>query len=170
MRSKPLRRSPIRASSKATLRKAPTRKAKKPTRTSLRRKADRLWSKMIRERDGTCQAAGYVRVVAEVEYLEDGTWIVTKKTSSLVGCNGFLQAAHIVSRRYLSIRWAEDNGLALCAGHHSHFTGHPIEFEDWIIERIGKEEFRELRARGKVRLGPPAYELIIERLEGGKKE
>ena len=73
-------------------------------------KADALFSKIVRERDDYCQAAG-----------TDGR-----------DCNGVLQCAHIHSRSYKAIRCNFDNAVALCQGHHMFYTYHRIEWEEWV--------------------------------------
>lgn len=55
--------------------------------------------------------------------------------------------AHIVGRREKITRWDADNALTLCRTHHRYFTDHPAEFEAWIIERIGHEDYGYLQAR-----------------------
>ena len=77
-------------------------------RMNATKRADALFSKLIRERDQRCRAAGYK-----------------------LGCSTLLQCAHVVSRRYRSVRWDGDNAVALCAAHHVWFTHHPLEWEDW---------------------------------------
>lgn len=48
-----------------------------------------------------------------------------------------LQCAHIVSRRYLSVRWKTVNAFCLCAKDHTWFTHNPLEWELWVYEQIG---------------------------------
>ena len=59
-------------------------------------RADRLFSRWVRDRDGRCTAAGVL----------DGE------------CKGTLQAAHIVGRRNHAVRYDPRNVHALCAAHH----------------------------------------------------
>lgn len=74
------------------------------------RKSDALFSKLVRDRDGSCQAAG----------------------TDLTTCKGNLQCAHIHSRSYKSIRTNFDNAVALCAAHHTYYTHRPLEWHDWV--------------------------------------
>lgn len=149
-RRKPLRRSPLRRSSRTTLRDAPTRKPKKkaPSQTALRNKADGLFSRYIRERDRTCQAAGHAKRGGNDE------------------CSGVLQCAHLISRRpgYLATRHDPDNAVALCEGHHVFFTNHPLEWDDWVTDRIGSEAWALLRAKAKASKGSPDYQATIDDL------
>lgn len=64
--------------------------------THAERRADRLFSRFVRDRDGRCTAAGVL----------DGE------------CRGILQAAHIVGRRNYAVRFEPCNVHALCAAHH----------------------------------------------------
>ncbi len=94
---------------------------KKPSVKTLRNKADRLWSEMIRQRDGHCRRC--LRHPPEI----------------------VLQAAHVISRRYKAIRWDERNGIALCVGCHHWAHKQPIEMDWWVQELIGKETYEALR-------------------------
>lgn len=95
---------------------------KKPPVKKLRDKADRLWSLLIRQRDGVCQRCGRGR-------------------EEIV-----LQAAHVISRRYKAIRWDERNGIALCMGCHHWGHKQPVEFDWWVQDLIGKDVYETLRA------------------------
>jgi hypothetical protein len=70
------------------------------------KKADELYSKIIRLERGTCQAKAY------------------RKCS----CGGRLQNAHIVGRGRSKLRYDDKNCLCLCAGHHRFFHSNPDLF------------------------------------------
>lgn len=74
------------------------------------KRADTMFSKFVRERDESCRAAG----------------------TDIVGCKGYLQCAHLVSRRYRALRWSPQGAIALCMAHHFHYTGHPLEWQEWV--------------------------------------
>jgi hypothetical protein len=63
------------------------------------------------------------------------------------GAKEQLQCCHIYSRRYKSIRWEELNALCLCAG--CHFLAHqnPIDFGEFVREKLGVdyERLKQLR-------------------------
>ena len=90
----------------------------------LAKEADRLWAKVIKL-PGKCAICG--KGEPEVQ----------------------LQAAHLASRRYRNTRWALDNGVPLCAGHHVAYTFDPLGWEDWLIERLGEEGYRALKRRAR---------------------
>lgn len=76
---------------------------------------------------------------------------------------GQLQWAHIHPRGYLATRWLEENCLLLCVGCHMVWAeNHPLEFDEWAMEKIGQEEWYRLRflalagARGDVKVDYPA--------------
>ncbi len=72
--------------------------------------ADRLFAERTWEAcDGTCWAKG----------------------ARGVACEGRLQCAHLLSRRYLALRWDNANAMPLCGAHHLYFTHHPLEWEDF---------------------------------------
>jgi len=114
----------------------------RPTKTSLKRKADRLFGIQVRAR-GHCEAAGF----------DD------------IDCNGGLQTAHIVRRRYLSVRWDLDNAACLCQAHHVYFTWHPLAEERFHTGYLGAEHFEALKKRAETARGAPDYEAILERLK-----
>lgn len=114
-------------------------KRRKAKRSTQKNKCDRLFSLRIRARDKVCQKCG---------------------TPNL------LQCAHIFSRGYHSVRWDDRNAIALCAGCHKFYTHHPIEWEDFIVARIGQEAWDELRADAIRTDRKVDYDTVLERLEG----
>lgn len=78
-------------------------------RQNYMKKADVLFSKLVRDRDGCCLNCGATE---------------------------YLQCAHIHSRSYKSIRTDFDNAVALCRGCHVKFTHRPLEWEEWVNERF----------------------------------
>jgi hypothetical protein len=107
----------------------------------LRKDADRLFSKRVRAR-GICEAAGFDDVV----------------------CNGVFETCHIVKRRYLSVRWDDENANCLCSAHHVYFTFHPIAEERFHKQWLGAARLAQLKRRAESASGPPDYEGILERL------
>lgn len=107
----------------------------------LIKKADTLFSLIVRARDGKCQKCG--RRPPEVR----------------------LQCSHIVSRGYKNTRWDEDNADALCFGCHHWFTNRPLHFEEWVISRIGEDALRELKLRARSTRTKIDYEAVVWRLE-----
>lgn len=89
-------------------RTALARKPKKRRSPNVTTKADVLFSRLVRERDGHC-----------------------------LRCGSFaqLQAAHIWSRRYRATRWRFENCITLCSGCHMYFTLRPAEWAEWCEER-----------------------------------
>lgn len=55
-----------------------------------------------------------------------------------------LQCAHIISRRYANTRTDLDNAFCLCATCHFRFTDWPLEFADFVEDRIGIATYNEL--------------------------
>lgn len=60
--------------------------------------------------------------------------------------DGRLECAHGFSRRYLAIRWDRRNAFCLCARCHRHYTGRPLEWDDWLLKRWGEALYNELRS------------------------
>jgi len=78
--------------------------------------ADKLFSRMVRERDGRCMAG---------EQFPE------------VGCLGDLQCMHLIPRSYMAVRWDLDNARAGCAAHHLWLTNHPIEHIEFCEQQLG---------------------------------
>lgn len=76
-------------------------------RSTLRNRADKLFSQLIRARDKCCLKCGTT---------ED------------------LQCAHIIGRSYKAVRWDEANAIALCRSDHLYYTHRPLEWIDFIGE------------------------------------
>lgn len=113
-------------------------KKNRTKRTTLRNKADRLFSLYIR-RGGVCDRCG----ASDPKQL---------------------QCAHIFSRRYFATRWEEDNAMPLCKGCHVYFTHNPIQWEDFCRERLGPR-YDTLRQQAQDPTYKPDYEEIIARLQ-----
>lgn len=100
-------------------------KRKKSERTKLIEKADKLWSLCVRTRDDfTCQKCG-------------------KKEKHT-------QGAHIFSRNHFQTRWDPANGITMCYYCHIMWSHRePIEFTQWIMEKLGRSKFRSLEEKSK---------------------
>ena len=107
-----------------------------------RKEADKLFSKYVRARDRHCQMCG-------------------------TPCN--LDCAHVFSRGYFATRWDPENAVALCSGHHKEFTHKPLEWDDWCIERMGRDAWDALRFRAR-RGGMPDLAFTILELRAMLKE
>lgn len=95
---------------------------KKPKRSTLKNKCDKLWSEAIRSR-GVCQWCGAKNVRFE--------------------------AAHIISRTYSKTRHNLFNGLCLCSSCHRRGHQFPTLFTELVIKIIGKEKLDELHTEAQ---------------------
>jgi hypothetical protein len=127
--------------------KAPTkRKTPQQKRSALERKADGLFSQIVRLRDGGCVAVGH-----------------------RFECVGVLQCAHVWGRRYRSIRHDEANAVCLCRAHHYYFGQTPFEWYEFMEQRLGKREWVLLRERALFG-AKPDYSELIPRLQARLEE
>lgn len=108
-------------------------------RSTLKNKCDRLFSIYIRARDKVCQKCGRVEN---------------------------LQCAHLVSRGYMNTRWDDRNAIALCMGCHKFFTHRPIEWDEFIVERIGAEAYQQIRKHARRTDLRVDYDIVLPELEG----
>jgi hypothetical protein len=76
---------------------------------------------------------------------------------------GGLQCAHGFSRSYKAVRWDRRNCFALCGGCHTYYTHHPVEWDEWMRERLGHELYTELRALALTHT-TPALDLVLGEL------
>lgn len=90
------------------------------TARTARRRADSLFSRVIRARDRQCYHCGSPRR---------------------------LECAHIFSRRFAAGRCDEANAIALCHDCHFMFTGNPARFERWVQSWKSEVEYDALRRR-----------------------
>lgn len=56
-----------------------------------------------------------------------------------------LQCAHGFPRTYRNTRWDERNLWALCKACHVYFTYRPLEWTDWMKDRMGLDLYRAVR-------------------------
>ena len=119
-----------------------SRKPKRPLRRKSKRKAklhdaDRLFSELIRSRDGwACRVCGS-------PYRP--------------------QCAHLVSRRYRAVRWSTENAVTLCPSHHVLYTHRPLEWEAWCEERW-PGRLGMLKARALAGVAKVDYDAVCESL------
>lgn len=76
--------------------------------------------------------------------------------------SGVLQCAHGFSRRYRAVRWDHRNAFCFCAGCHIYFTHHPIEWDLWLRERWGEEQYDEIRSLALEGVQPDFASLLVE--------
>jgi len=112
--------------------------AKKPSKKTLRRKADTLFSKITRKKHPKCQRCG--------------------KPAT--------QIHHIYSRRHLTIRYDEDNVISCCSSCHFFVHQNPLDFTEWITQVRGKVWRENLKEKRDMYMKID-YEQILERLEYG---
>lgn len=86
---------------------------------AIQAEADRLFSLVIRARDGKCRRCLRSDVA--------------------------LQCHHLIPRVYRKVRYEPDNAAALCYGCHKFLTHRPLENDDFVIELIGEKRYLELR-------------------------
>lgn len=117
--------------------------------THAKREADRLFSLVVRKRDGLC---------------------------CYCGTYDQLQCAHILSRSYLSVRFDTRNAIALCKSHHVYFTHRPLEWEEWIERALpGRRDLLRRLALpyftdGYAERSKPDYASLISALRAQLKE
>ena len=76
---------------------------------------------------------------------------------------GNLQCAHGFSRSYKAVRWDRRNAWSFCAGCHVFYTHKPIEFDLWMLDRLGIELYGELRELALTHRTPD-LELVLAEL------
>ena len=112
--------------------KSGKKKPKVPTKTQDLKKCDQLFSLIIRARDGRCQECGST----------DG-----------------LQNAHGFSRSYRATRFDRRQCWALCIKCHKRYTHRPIEWSEWMVDRMGEALYEEVRTLAKTGPNPDLREL-----------
>ena len=112
---------------------------KKFNKKKAKKELDTLLSRHVRSRDGICQKC--------------------RKTPAT-------QAAHIFSRGRLSTRWDEENIIGLCFYCHLYWAHRePVEFTLWIIDRLGKSEFKKLQEKSLKIYDPSEFRRDYERIK-----
>lgn len=123
-------------------------KLKKPyfgrtkTRKGLIKKADDLWAKIIKIRDGY-------------------------KCQRCQSTHKQLNSCHFYSRAAKSVRWDLKNGVCLCVGCHFFTHQNPAEFVQWFTEWAGEEtlNYLKFKRQGKVTTTEFAMQVRISELQ-----
>lgn len=113
---------------------------KKPSRKTLKDKADRLCREIVRAR-GFCELMGKDHIT----------------------CGGNLQWAHIEGRKNHRLRWEPMNALLACGGHHTWYTAHPIAWAEVIREHF--PERYEFVLSNRHEMWDRDYDALIARLQ-----
>ena len=106
----------VQFASELTIKRNKPEKRKK-TKSSLDKRLDTAWSKLVKLKSGN--------------------------KCAVCSSEKALNSHHIYSRAKMSLRWSTKNGICLCVGHHIgvKFSAHktPIEFTEWLNEKLGPE-------------------------------
>ena len=113
---------------------------KKPSRKTLKRKADKLWREIIHSR-GSCEICGE---------------------------SFHLNAHHIVTRGKHHLRWDIRNGCLLCVHCHYQERAFPLWFADWM-RRNRLKDYRYLLSQKNI-IWDKNYHKVFEYLEEHKIE
>ena len=105
-------------------------------------KLDRLFSKVIRTRDG---------------------WTCQRCHKSYPPPTNALHCAHIFTRSKKSTRFDEANAVAWCYGCHSYMDRNPLEKHAWYTARFGMARLDQLRLRANLpaKLDLKLVELVL---------
>jgi len=70
-----------------------------------------------------------------------------------------MDCGHFVSRKNHSVRWDETNAAPQCVTCNRILGGMPYEFEDYLVDKYGRDEVECLKARGHSTLKLMEWEL-----------
>lgn len=113
--------------------------AKKPNQLLLRKKADAIFSRYIRQRDkGVCFTCGLVKHWKE------------------------MQNGHFIPRQYLATRFSEDNCACQCYACNMLFNGQPSVFSIKLREIYGEDQIHKLEAKRREVIRYFDYEKVIK--------
>jgi len=89
--------------------------------------------------------------------LEKGLWVAFSLyirlrdkecvLKALGGCQGPLQAGHVIPRTKRATKYSEDNVFGQCAFHNKKHKWHPEQYELWYMQKFGSDKFMELKKR-----------------------
>lgn len=105
----------------------------------LRKKLDTLFHAYIRKRDGKCMMA-----------------------TGWGGCNGPIQAGHVISRRHLATRWDDTNVFGQCRSHNYQHTFNPNLYISWYVTKYGPEKYESLVRKSRTVFRPTRRFLLEE--------
>ena len=116
---------------------------KKPKRSTMMHKCDKLWSLIIRS-GGRCEICGSFKAQ---------------------------NPHHVIGRRNFNLRWDIRNGCLLCSNHHTSgkFSAHndPIWFMKWFKENRGDDY--EYLVKKKNKIWDRDYDKVLNDLQEVKK-
>ena len=92
------------------------------------------------------------------EYVRKRSGGCCQKCGSPRGWKG-LECCHYIGRGNKSVRYDEDNCIALCTGCHSWYDEDPDRKKEFFISIVGEDQYRKVRMRADIG-GKPDKEAI----------
>ena len=116
-------------------------KVKKVKKSTLKNKADKVFSLFVRSK-GYCELAYKDRI----------------------RCGGALQTMHIITRGVTGLRYETNNALCGCQGHHVYYTFHPDEWVRLVADLFPEKwKFVSRYKNTRVKKTEDLYREVIER-------
>jgi hypothetical protein len=82
------------------------------------------------------------------------------------GGTHWLNACHIIGRRYRGTRWDVNNGMSMCYVHHAQYDNHGPQHED-IMREVVKGRYAELKQKANQIAKNQDYKSIMQEITSG---
>lgn len=87
---------------------------------------------------------------------------VLRNTPKSWRCGGDITAGHVFARAVKQYKWSEVNCYPQCSSCNNMHQYYPFIYEDWLLDKIGKDEFEKMKAIVRMR---PFFDLPLDEVQ-----
>ena len=119
--------------------------------------------RMIKEGKRRAEKSAYEAILTQVfqKMVRISGDCVLRNVPKSWKCSDNITAGHVFSRAVKQYKWSEINCYPQCSSCNNMHQYYPFIYEDWLLDRIGKDEFEKMKAIVRMR---PFFDLPLDEI------